>query len=169
MSVVHHYPSPTSPHLARFVFPKKKGTLFTNIMSAQYFGFNVRPTPMAAPSSETNQKNKEQHPDPHQLASLDRVSHEEDSQSNIANSMAQSVLFAGWASFVLGKVLSKKKSASPTSPLSLRSKMQASIDYHNDHATLRNCPLRAFFTPKKQIQKNPFVQGKWFSIRVVCV
>ncbi|KAI9232271.1 MAG: regulator of chromosome condensation 1/beta-lactamase-inhibitor protein II [Podila humilis] len=71
-------------------------------MRALYFGFNVRPTPMDAPCSETNQNNEEQVPDPHHVASLNRVSHEKDSQGNIADSMAP-VLFAGWASFVLAK------------------------------------------------------------------
>ncbi|KAF9373774.1 hypothetical protein CPC16_001659 [Podila verticillata] len=76
-------------------------------MRALYFGFNVRPTPMDAPCSETNQNNEEQVPDPHHVASLNRVSHEKDSQGNIADSMAP-VLFAGWASFVLGKAAKEK-------------------------------------------------------------
>lgn len=93
------------PTLFDLYSQKRKETHFTNIMRAQYFGFNVRPTPMEVPSSEANQKNEEQDPDPHHVASLDRVSHEKDSQGYIADSMAQTVLFTGWASFVLGKVL----------------------------------------------------------------
>lgn len=69
-------------------------------MPALYFGFNFPPS-VERHSTETNKdkEQEEQGPDP-DLAPLDLVSQELD-QDNITD--AQPVLFAGWASFVLGK------------------------------------------------------------------